>query len=155
MNYRITGLDPAPFQHLFGLPDEELSRHGARRYTANADSGFPDRIEMRDARPGETLILLNHTSQDADSPYYARHAIFVREGATERFDAINTIPAVMKTRLLSIRGFSEEHMIIDADVAEGKDAEACIKRLFDNPDIAYLHVHNAKQGCFSGLVERA
>ena len=80
MSFRITGLSPRPFQHLFALSDEELARHSARRYVADAKPGFPDRIELRDAEPGETLILVNYVHQPADNPYRASHAIFVREG---------------------------------------------------------------------------
>ena len=29
--FRITGLPPEPFRHLFGLSDEELAAHGAKR----------------------------------------------------------------------------------------------------------------------------
>src|SRR5262249_26987467 len=60
MSFRITGLSPDPFRPLFGLPDEELARHGARRYRADAKPGYPDRVELRDAEPGETLLLVNY-----------------------------------------------------------------------------------------------
>jgi len=59
MSFRITGLAPDPFRHLFGMTDEELAKHGAKRYVADTKPGFPDRIELRDAEPGETVILLN------------------------------------------------------------------------------------------------
>ena len=55
MDYRITGLSPEPFRHLFGLPDDALAAHGAIRYIADAAPGFPDRIELRDAQPGERV----------------------------------------------------------------------------------------------------
>jgi Protein of unknown function (DUF1203) len=48
MGFRIKGLPAAPFQHLFGLPDDELAHHGAKRYVADQRPGFPDRIELRD-----------------------------------------------------------------------------------------------------------
>ncbi len=83
MTFRILGLSPEPFQHLFGLSDEALAAHGAIRITADNKPGYPDRLEMRDAEPGETLLLLNHISQPANTPYRASHAIFVREGASQ------------------------------------------------------------------------
>ena len=36
MDFRITGLSPAPFGSLFGLSNDELARRGARRYVADA-----------------------------------------------------------------------------------------------------------------------
>ncbi len=154
MSFRITGLDPQPFRHLYGLSDEELLSHGVKRYMVEKSPGFPDRIEMRDMVPGESALLLNHTYQAAATPYHGRHAIFIREGADKAYQAVDTVPEVMSRRLLSLRGFDAQHMLAGYDVVEGRDAKSAIERLFENPAIAYIHVHNAKPGCFSGLVER-
>ena len=83
MTYRISGLSPAPFAHLFGRSDAWLAQHGVERVTADAPNCYPDRIEMRDAHVGETLLLLNHLHQPANSPYQSSHAIYVLEGATQ------------------------------------------------------------------------
>lgn len=155
MNFRITGLASEPFRDLFGLPDDALAARGVRRYRVNSHPGFPDRIEMKDAEIGESVLLLNHVSQPADTPYRASHAIFIREGATQAFDAVNQVPEVMRIRLLSLRAFSEAGMLLDADVAEGQVMEAVIERMLANPDVSYIHVHNARQGCYSGRVDRA
>jgi Protein of unknown function (DUF1203) len=155
MAFRITGLSAEPFRHLYGLSDAALAEHGAKRYVVDKPVGYPDRIEMRDASPGETVLLINHVSQPADTPYRASHAIFVREGADEAYDRIDEVPDVMRLRLLSLRAFDRDGMMLDADVAEGKDIEAVIARFFTNPDIDYIHAHNAKRGCFSGRIDRA
>ena len=155
MNFRITGLPAAPFQHLYGLPDEDLARFGVIRVVADAQPGFPDRIEMRDADIGEPLLLLNHCCQPAPTPYRASHAIFVREGATDSYDRINEVPEVMRTRLLSLRAYDIRGMMLDADVVDGRQVEALIDRLFANPEAACIHAHNAKRGCYSGRIERA
>ncbi|MGL4490134.1 MAG: DUF1203 domain-containing protein [Rhizobiaceae bacterium] len=155
MDFRIKGIDPAPYRHLFGLSEAELAKHGALRYQVEQTPGFPDRIEMRDGEIGETMLLINHESQPANTPYRATHAIFVREGANIAYDEINKVPEVMTRRILSVRGFDQTGMILDADVVEGKSLVPVIERLFANPAIAYLHVHNAKQGCYSGRVDRA
>ena len=153
-NYRITGLAPGQFQDLFGLDDEALRRRGVRRVLVAETPGTPDRIEMRDLEPGETALLLNFEHQPADTPYRASHAIFIREGATTAYSAVNEVPAVMTRRQLSLRAFDVVHMMIDAEVIDGRDAEAAIQQLFSNPDVAYIHVHNAKRGCYSGRVDR-
>jgi hypothetical protein len=79
----------------------------------------------------------------------------VARGSIEAFDEVDVVPEVMRTRLLSVRAFDRDHMIVDADVVEGKDAAALFERLFANPEAEYLHVHNAKRGCYSAKVERA
>ena len=155
MTFRITGLSPEPFRPLFGLSDAELAARGVLRYAVDASPGFPDRIEMREARPGETVLLLNHVCQPAPSPYRATHAIYVREGAEAAYDRTGEIPEVMRSRLLSLRAYDDAGMMLDADIVEGREAEPVIARLFANPAVSYLHAHNAKRGCYAGRIDRA
>lgn len=155
MAFRISGLSPDPFRHLYGLSDAELARQGVKRHVVDAPAGYPDRIEMRDASPGETVLLLNHVCQPADTPYRASHAIFVREGAEETYDRVDEVPDVIRLRLMSLRAYDKDGMMLDADVVEGKDIEGIIERFFANPAVAYIHAHNAKRGCYSGRIDRA
>jgi hypothetical protein len=155
MRFRITGLLAEPFRHLYGLSDQELARHGVKRYIADKSPGFPDRIEMRDASVGQRLLLLNHVYQPANTPYRASHAIFVREGAENTYDRVDEVPEVMRARLLSLRAFDAEGMMLDADVVDGGDIEALISKLFVSRHVAYIHAHNAKHGCYSGRIDRA
>lgn len=155
MAFRITGLSPDEFLPFFGLNDDELARNGIRRYVVDADHGFPDRIEMRDCQPGETVLLVNHVHQPAETPYRASHAIFVREGAAAVYDAVDKIPEVMRTRLLSLRAFSAEGMMLDADVVDGADVVPLIERLLSNPEVDYIQAHFARRGCYCGRIERA
>jgi len=154
MSYRVTGLDPAPFRHLFGLSEEALAAKGVRRYLADRKPGFPDRVELRDAEPGEAVLLLNYTLQPAETPYRASHAIFVREGAERAYDAVDRIPEPLLLRPISLRAFSAEGEMVDADLAEGSELEPLIERLLANPGVSYLHAHYAKRGCYAARIER-
>jgi Protein of unknown function (DUF1203) len=64
-------------------------------------------------------------------------------------------PPVFRIRQLSLRAYNADDMMIDADVVLGDDAEDVLTRLFVRKDTAYIHVHNAKRGCFACRVERA
>jgi hypothetical protein len=154
MSFRVTGLSPEPFRPLFGLGDDELTRRGARRYVADGP-GFPDRIEISDAAPGETLLLVNYVHQPAETPYRASHAIFVRERAVAPTDMIGDLPPAMRARPLSLRAFDPAGLMVNGDLVEGAKAEALIERLFADPQVAYIHAHYAKRGCYAGLIERA
>jgi Protein of unknown function (DUF1203) len=155
MAFRITGLSAEPFRHLYGLSDQELALRGVKRYIADKRPGFPDRIAMRDALVGEKLLLLNHVCQPAETPYRASHAVFVREGAESAYDRVDEVPEVMRARLLSLRAYDAEGMMLDADVVDGKDIESVISRFFALPHVEYIHAHNAKRGCYSGRIDRA
>lgn len=153
-SFRISGLSPEPFAHLFGLSDDALAASGAKRYIVYEKPGFPDRIEMRDLEPGESALLINYEHQPAPTPYRSSHAIFVREGAAGAYESVNEVPDVMRIRPLSLRAFDSSGMMLDADLVDGREIEALIERFFDNPDVAYIHVHNAKRGCYSGRIDR-
>jgi hypothetical protein len=153
MSFRITGLSPEPFRPLFGLPEDELARRGARRYVADGP-GFPDRIEISDAAPGETLLLVNYLHQAADTPYRSSHAIFVRERDVAPTDMVGEVPPAMRARPLSLRAFDAAGMMVDGDLVDGAEAERLIARLFEDPVVAYIHAHYARRGCYAGLIER-
>jgi Protein of unknown function (DUF1203) len=155
MGFRIKGLPAAPFQHLFSLSDDELAHHGAKRYVADQRPGFPDRIELRDAMPGESVLLVNHVHQPAATPYHASHAIFVLEHAGDAYDRVDEIPQVLRPRMLSLRAFDAAHMMADADLVDGRRVEALIEQLLGNPAVSYVHAHYAKPGCFACRIERA
>src|SRR5690349_5931628 len=114
MTYRISGLQPSQFAHLFGLGDEELAHHGAVRMIANGQPTFPCRIQLDDARAGEPLLLVNHVSHDGNNPYRASHAIFVSETAPVASTYEDEIPPALDRRILSLRAFDRSGMMVDA-----------------------------------------
>jgi hypothetical protein len=155
MDFRILGLAPDAFRPLVGLSDAQLAEHGARRCVADAKPGFPDRIELRDAEPGETLLLLNHVHQPANTPYRASHAVFVLEAGGTTYDRVNEVPETLRIRPLSLRAFDAGHMMVDADLVDGRDVQGLIARMLGKPEVAYLHVHFARRGCYAARIERA
>jgi hypothetical protein len=74
MNFRITGLDPQPFLHLYGMGESEFEAHGAVRYFGDKKPGFPDRVSLCDAEIGAPVLLVNHVHLDVAGPYRASHA---------------------------------------------------------------------------------
>jgi hypothetical protein len=145
-------LDPEPFRPLFAFPDEELERRGMRRMTVT-DNGFPCRVSLVDRPVGEQVILLNHVSHDIANPYRASHAIFVADAQQAEF--VDEVPPVFMPRVLSLRGFDADGMMADALITQPGEADAGIRKLFENPEIVTIHVHNAARGCFSAKIERA
>ncbi len=155
MSFRITGLSASIFRHLYGLSDQDLAARGARRYVVDASPGCPDRIEMRDLEAGETALLVNYTHQPARTPFQASHAIFVREGAETTYDMVDEIPDVLRRRVLSLRAFDAAHMMVDADLVDGHEARALIERFLATREVATIHAHYARRGCYAGRIERA
>ncbi len=152
--FRIVGLPSEPFQHLYALDDAQLAQRGIERHVADAHFAFPCRVTLEDALPGDEVLLLSYTHQPAATPYSASGPIFVgRHAARTRF-AVNEVPDQQRRRLLSVRAYDARHYLIDADITPGTELEDLIDRLFDNQRVSYLHVHNAKRGCYACRVER-
>lgn len=154
-SFQIAGLDHEQFEHLFKLSDEELKAHGAMRCIATESPGFPCRISLEDAQTGDELLLLPFVHQPASSPYRASGPIFVRNGSKKRSLGPGEVPKYVSSRLMSVRAYDSANMIVAATVCEGVNTGREIEGHFDNTEVAYIHLHNAKRGCFSARVERA
>jgi hypothetical protein len=154
MTYRITGIDPGLYRHLFAFSDEELAREGVVRMTVTQKPSFPCRVSLTDRDIGESVLLLNHVSHDASNPYRASHAIFISEVADVPAEFVDEVPPVFETRVLSLRGFDQAGMMADAVLAQPGEADAAIRKLFENPAIETIHAHNATRGCFAAKIER-
>lgn len=155
MSFIVSSLPIAPFAPLFALDDDALAARGMMRVTADARFAFPCRVTLEDAEPGETLILLNHQHQDADTPFRSSHAIYVRQAARSAVTATDELPPALRRRLLSLRGFDAAGLMRDADVVEGAVAEPVIARMLADPRVAYLHAHYARPGCYAARIDRA
>ncbi len=155
MGFQIHPLPAEKFQHLFDLSDQDLLGHKARKMVVTEHPGIPCRVSLADAELGDTVILLNYTHQTADSPYHASHAIYVRQGVKTAQIAKDEVPAVLRSRLISLRLFDADHMMKDADVVEGTQLCDAISKAFKDPSVAYIHLHFAGAGCFAASVSRS
>lgn len=151
----VRGIDPAPFRPLYGLSEAALAEQGVVRMVADAKPGFPCRVTLDDAEPGERVLLLNYEHLPVATPYRSRHAIFVREGAERAAVVEDRLPEQLVQRLLSVRAFDEAGMMVDAEVLEGAVAEPLVREWLERDGVAYLHAHNARRGCFAARIERA
>lgn len=153
MTYMIRGLDPERFAPLFQLGDAELAARNIVAMRVTDQPGFPCRVSLDDLPVGDRALLLNHVSHDVPGPYRTSHAIFVGRGSKRaRFEG--RVPPALDRRLLSIRAFNPAGMMIDAAIARPGEADGAFRALFDRPETAYIHAHNAVRGCFAARVER-
>lgn len=155
MTFRISALPMAPFAPLFALDDGALAARRARRVVADKTPGFPCRVSLVDAAPGEPLILTHWEHQPANTPFRASHAIYVREAASEAEPALGEVPELLRLRTLSLRGFDSEGMIVAADLVDGPALEPALEAVLAKLRVAYVHLHYAKLGCYAARVDPA
>jgi len=148
------GLDPAQFAPWFSLSDAELAVRGARRRIADSRPGYPCRVSLVDAEIGDELLLVSFEHHATSSPYRASGPIYVRRQAQTQV-VLSDVPDVLATRVLSVRAYDAEGMLAAADIVDGRELAGQLERMFGRRDVAYIHVHNVKPGCFACRVTRA
>lgn len=155
MTYRIRGLDPATFAHLFAAEPAALDRNIARREVAGATGYYPCRVSLEDAAPGEALVLTHYANHDVASPYRNAFAIYVREAAATAAEYVDAVPPILRARPIALRGFDAQGDLHRAALALTDDVDAQARTLLADPAIAYIDAHNAMHGCFAARIERA
>jgi len=153
-SFRLVGLAAENFEPFFAMSDAELAALGARRVVADAPTGFPCRVSLVDADVGDELLLLPHEHLSTGSPYRASGPVYVRRGATRAVLAAGVIPPYVTRRLMSVRAYDAGDMMVDAAVCEGAEARDAIERMLADAAVSFVHLHNAKRGCFSCRAER-
>jgi hypothetical protein len=149
MSFLIQALKYESFAHYFDLSDTELRAHRALIRTADKRPGFPCRVSLEDACLGERVLLIHHEHLPVESPYRASHAIYVRESAANKACGIDEVPELFRTRVLSLRAFDLDALIIDADVVVGAELERKLDSMLLNDAVAHIDIHFAKTGCFA------
>jgi hypothetical protein len=153
MSFRLAGLAPEQFRHLFGKSDLELEEAGATRLKAG--EGWACRITLEDAAVGENILLLTYEHVPGPSPYRSAGPIFIREGDHRPAELVGRIPPEMLARRYSIRAYDERDWLIDSEIGRGSDLSTLIECFFENEAVRYLHLHHAGHGCFACRVDRA
>lgn len=154
MSYKIMGLQPQAFSDYWMLSDVELAARNFHRVRADNDRGFPCRVSLQDAGAGEILLLLPFVHHDVPGPYRASGPIFVRQAATEVVAFTDEVPMAFRRRLISLRAYDAAGMMRGCEVVEGSELDATIRSQLRDETTAYLHLHNARPGCFAARVDR-
>lgn len=153
--FRLEPLPIEEFSPLFKLSDAELHARSAKWLVANAKPGYPCRVTLADAEVGERVLATPFVHHDVQSPYRASGPVFVRETAQTAHLAVGEIPIMFHRRLLSLRAYDSEGMMIAAKVVRGTELEQAIVEHFETREVEYQHIHNASVGCFDCAVRRA
>jgi hypothetical protein len=154
--FRVSGISADLIDQYRRLSEKELQTHRVVRRIADEKPGFPCRVSLVDAEIGESVLLLNFEHLPGLSPYRSVGPIFVRESATETYSRTNEIPEVLRVpgRLLSVRAYDDKDMLVAAAVIEIAEIDRSIQEFFVDTRVAYLHVHNARPGCYSCRIDR-
>jgi hypothetical protein len=120
---------------------------------ADAPAAFPCRHCLRDAEPGEPMLLASHSPFALPGPYKEVGPVFVHAEACARF-AGRDLPLQLRRRLLAVRGYDRAQRLVDAAVVEGAVLDGELDRLLARDDVDFVHVRFARAGCFAVCIVR-
>lgn len=155
MTFRIEALDRTQFENLLNSETPQSVSADARWIEVDVENGYPCRVSLQDAKVGERVLAVSHPHQESNTPYAASGPIFIREHSQTAQPKKGEIPAMLRHRMLSLRGYNEEGFMLCAQVTAGTELESVIAEQFQNTEVQYLHIHNALPGCFDCTVRRA
>ena len=153
--FQFVGLCDTAFSNLFVFSDKELAASNALRVIADSNPGYPCRVSLEEAEVGETILLLPCQHLDVSSPYRASGPIYVRQGVAQAKLGPGEIPPVLTRRLMSIRAYDSDGMMVSADVVQPEALSVALNGLFGMDEVEFVDVHNAKHGCFAARATRA
>jgi hypothetical protein len=121
-----------------------------------AEGREPCRRCLRNARPGEHLLLLPYDPFLVRSPYTGEGPVYVHaDGCAAHAAKADVLPEqVDARRQFSLRAYDDEAMLLDAEVVPGPELADRAHALLGN-GAAFLHAHFAGPGCFAFRIDRA
>ncbi len=127
-----------------------------RRMTAGPP-GAPCRHCLRDASPGEAVLLGSYNLPGPMGIYWTPSPIFIHADRCERYDQLDHVAEIVRPRLVSVRAYDAEDMCLYdlGHVSEGDAVDDALARAIADDRTAFVNIHTAKPGCLLCRVERA
>jgi hypothetical protein len=120
-----------------------------------AEGGEPLRCCLRNAHPGEELILFNYEPPMTASPYRELGAVLAHAAGCEGAGEVDSYPADWHGKPQILRAYDERGWIHDASaIHDGSDPEGAIAKIFTQPDVVEVHSRNVVYGCFMFRITR-
>lgn len=152
-----TSISTSTAFRIAGLPAEVLThvRAGGLDASGNppvrrvAEGGEPVRCCLRDALPGEALLLFGYEPPLPLSPYREVGAVFAHADECAHPPAATSYPADWRPRAQVLRAYDSRGWIHPATrVHDGTDPEAALDAVLAEPGVVQVHSRNVAYGCW-------
>ena len=119
------------------------------------ENSYPCRRCLEDGHLGEEILLVSYDPFLAASPYTGPGPVFVHRKDCTPYKCDGSVPGQQSRRLLSVRAYDVNHLMVECDVVEGKDLAEKAESFFASANVKYLHAHYARPGCFAVRIDKA
>jgi len=117
--------------------------------------GAPLRCCLRDAEPGERVVLIAYRPAAVPGPYAEVGPVFVHAEACAGYADEDRYPEGFRARNQLLRAYDALGRQVENVIVDGPAAERAITDLFGRPGVAYLHSRNVLAGCYMFAVHPA
>jgi hypothetical protein len=139
------------------LPADDLERIRARGVDdfGNAlepetvtGAGTPLRCCLREAEPGERVVLIAYRPATVAGPYAEVGPVFVHAEGCPGYADETRYPQGFRARNQLLRAYDARGRQVENVLVDGPVAERAITDLLGRPGVAYLHSRNVLAGCY-------
>lgn len=126
----------------------DLAGNTVRVLVNTEPSGTPLRCCLREAGPGETVMLLAWSPFELSGPYTEVGPVFVHAQECGGYLATHEFPAAWRHRDQVVRGYDAAGDMVAAEVATAPHVEEVMLRLLLRDDVVVVHLRNVAAGCY-------
>jgi hypothetical protein len=119
--------------------------------------GNPCRHCLMDIPQGEPFLIIAYRPFPALQPYAEVGPIFLHAEACGRYDgAAGVLPVIADRDTLLIRGYGNDDRIVygSGQVIASEDVAETAAKMFERPEIAYIHLRSASYNCYTCRIDR-
>jgi hypothetical protein len=117
------------------------------------DGGAPLRCCLREARPGERLLLIAYIPPGTAGAYAERGPVFVHAERCDGYLTPNEYTPEFAHRQQVVRAYDGQGRLADGVLAaDGRQAQAVIGELLARPGVELVHLRNVGYGCYNCAV---
>jgi hypothetical protein len=126
---------------------------GHRLVPRSSGPGTPLRCCLTLSGEGEQIALVSHRPSSLGGPYAEIGPVFVHVDPCPGFTG-SSYPPDFLDRQAVLRPYDAAGQMLDGVLTEPGTGEGELKRLFDDPEVALVHVRNVIAGCWNFSVRR-
>jgi Protein of unknown function (DUF1203) len=122
----------------------------------------PLRCCLRRPDRGESIALITYTPWTEPSPWMEAGPVFVHSGPCDGYPDTGRFPAVLADSPRMLNPFDRDGAraydlitFVGPDSDGAADQEAAVRKLLDDPRVAFVHIRSTEAGCFTFEARRA
>jgi hypothetical protein len=153
VSFRITALPADDLERIRSAGEDDFGNR-VEPFTATS-GGMPLRCCLRDAVPGEQVMLIAYRPSPLPGPYAEVGPVFAHAHACPGYVEGDRYPEGYRGRSQLLRAYDERGRQVENLVVDGSAAEQAITDLLGRPGVAFLHSRNLLAGCYMFAVHPA